>query len=203
MIGEDGTKHLNRVFYERYLEHGLVEIYLGILFISFLLFYIPGFYILAAYPFMFMGFIGPYLWKKIIAPRLGYVKWGGLGSGKSNKLAILLFAITAAFFIFIFILIINGPRYPSDWEIEMHLIIIGIVGLTICSITGFISGVQRFYYYGIVTLLIFNMAHLFNASAILSFVILGIFFLVVGFYLLIRFLKNHPVIELEGEDGDQ
>lgn len=203
MSGEDEIKHLNRVFYDRYLEHGLVEIYLGIFFISFLLTYISGYGFLVGYPLMFMGFLGPSLWRKFIAPRLGYVKWGGLGSGKSNKLIIFLFVVMVAFFTFLFILITMGPRYPSEWELEMHLIIIGIVGLILCTIVGFITRVTRYYFYGMVTILTFNMAHIFDVSATLSFVILGIFFLVIGLYLLIRFLKNHPVIELEGEDGDQ
>jgi len=199
-------RQFDKVLYEKYLDHGLIDIGLGLMFVSIFFAWIfegPMSLFIIVLPILFMSSFGSLLWQKVISPRLGYVKWGGLSSGKMNKLAVLLVSIVAPFFILAIILVVfYNNSTPSDWLIEMHLIIIGTLCLIIFSITGFITGIQRFYFYGVGAIFIFNMAHLLNTSAYLSFGILGIIILVIGIYLLIQFLKNHPVLGLEGDDVD-
>jgi hypothetical protein len=204
MREETDLEHLDRVLYQKYLENGLIELFLGFFIISIFIADIINSAFIFALSVPLCVAYGPKLWKKIITPRLGYVKFGGPGSGKMNKLTILLTAIVVVFFLFSIILAVFFNHWiPSDWILQMYVIIIGIVCLTIFSIVGFITGVHRFYFYGTISILLFNIAHLFSISVFLCFGIIGIIILVTGVILLIRFLKDHPVLDLEGEDVGQ
>jgi hypothetical protein len=200
-FNENGDiRQFKRVLYQKYLEHGLVDIYIGIFIISIFLADFIGTGLIISTTALIIGFSGPYVWTKIIEPRLGFIKFGDLKSGKTNKLVFLFIIIIIVTCLFAIILIFIGPTTPSDWEINMQLIIIGVVSLTVFSIVGFFSGVPRFYFYGMGALLIFNIGYLLNTSAFLCFVTLGIIVLLKGTHLLIRFLRNHPVRDLEDED---
>jgi hypothetical protein len=203
MVEDADPSELEKILLRKYLDHGLVDLTVGIFFISIL---IAGIVdsswssLFVSTPLIIMGSLGPLLWKKIVTPRLGYVKWGKIGSGRANRPAVLLYVITGVFFTFAVVVALSDPRYPSDREIELHRIIIGILCLLIFSITGLVTGVSRFHYYGVAAVSIFIVAHLMDASAFSSFGTLGIIIFINGALLLERFLREHPILDAEGED---
>jgi hypothetical protein len=191
-------QQLKRILYQRYLEHGLVDIYIGVFSLTI---YIAGFIGPLVFSIhSFGGLFGYSLWRKIILPRLGYVNWGGIQGFKRNSLqmySLFVFAISAVFAV---ALIFIGPTYPSDWQVENYRIILGIICLVLFSIPGLLSGVQRFYFYGTIALVIFNFSQLFDISVEICFAVVGIILLANGFGLFLRFLKTHPTRSLEGVD---
>ena len=85
------------------------------------------------------------------------------------------------------------------------LIIIGVVGAGIFAISGFGTGIHRFYGYGLITLVIFVFSHFFAISLFWPVMILSIVITVNGSVLLVRFVRKYPkeegeMIDVETEE---
>lgn len=189
---------------------------IGDITIGFLLMCLGGQFYLDSPAFLFFmimaGPVAVMLKKKITYPRIGYYKFtpgntsGGNSAGKTALLFCLIGMIAAG------IAKAVGISFPDI--IEQHLVIsIGVVLSVFASLIAYKTGIRRVYLYALAGLLIFIDLHfsgllhstdkvsLLHALGIYSF-ILGIVVTVTGIILLIRFIRNYPIEELEAEPQD-
>jgi hypothetical protein len=200
-LSQSNLREIEKRTYMSYHQDGLLDIFIGmyILLLGF------GIYMLTTndfttwfiFPAIFPAIITP-LWisakKKITMPRIGYVKFGTKGA---NKLTIIfigfLVAGLGAFMAFSF-------ASNQGWAISLRnliipniMIILGTAIVLTSSLFAYIMGLNRLYFYGILSLMLFIAGYLIAVQMAYVIMIIGIVLLLTGSYLLNRFIRKYPL----------
>lgn len=166
--------------------------------------------------FLFIGFLIPYLIRKyIILPRKGRVKIEKINKRNQNIIIIVFFLIP---FLIPFIgvtasiisVLIFDPKYidfaldPIALEVLLN-VIFELAFIAFLVVIAYLTKFIRLYYYALISggiILVSALFELFLVSietlVAWIFLVLGSCVVLVGLYLLIRFLKQHPFTK-----GDQ
>lgn len=201
MAKEINLKEIERKAYMSYHQDGLVDVFGGLYILGFGL----GIFMQIIWDFSF-GVIIPAIlittvlpiWiaakRKITMPRIGYVNFGTRGA---NKLTIVFIGTMVAglfaFFAFTFATSQNGLRVWLDLIFQNGMLVVGFGSLAICALFGYTMGLKRLYAYGLLaafSLIIGHFLEIFFAHIIIA---LGTTVIVVGFILLINFVKKYPL----------
>ncbi len=128
--------------------------------------------------------------KSFTVSRLGYVEFSPKRTRKTK-------AIFAMFLIVNIIAFIAGSialvsREFTAFLFAHFLIILGFIGWLLFSLVAYLSNVQRFYVYGILTAVLFILSFYLNIAFYKPILAMGAVILVTGIALLIRFLRKYP-----------
>jgi hypothetical protein len=199
MTGKIDLKRLERKAYLSYHKDGLVDLFLGFAAITFGLFALTEMVVILAGSVVI--WLSVYIAAKrlITVPRIGIVEFS---PERKSKLFTLLW-------ILVLVQILSVCVSLLAWMIPLvatliilnHMIIIGLVGAGIFSIIAYMSDIQRFYWYGIVTLVAFLGSYFFNFTFYLPMMAVGILITATGLVLLVRFIQTYPISK-EGEAAD-
>lgn len=201
MAKEINLKEIERKAYMSYHQDGLMDVFGGLYILGFGL----GIFMQIIWDFSF-GVIIPAIlittvlpiWiaakRKITMPRIGYVNFGTRGA---NKLTIVFIGTMVAglfaFFAFTFATSQNGLRVWLDLIFQNGMLVVGFGSLAVCALFGYTMGLKRLYAYGLLaafSLIIGHFLEIFFAHIIIA---LGTTVIVVGFILLINFVKKYPL----------
>lgn len=198
MTKASDTRSSEAEAYMLYPNDGLADLYVGLMIMLFGLFlwvempWMPAIFVAAFIP------LWPSLKKSIVEPRLDQLDWS---SGETERqrlvlggLVIVGLVVMAVGMLFAFLLSRSGlPVWLDSFLSDYTLIVIGAVGALVWSAVGALSGVNRFYAYGGLTLLAFYVVNQTALSLPLGIAALGAIIMVVGGAVLIRFLIKYPV----------
>ena len=201
MTKEPNLKEITKRTYMSYHQDGLLDIFAGLYILAFGL----GIIMQLLWDFSF-GVIMPGIliatvlpiWiaakRKITLPRIGFVSFGIRGANKLTAIFLgIIMAGLGALFAFTFATSQGPSRQWLDLIIQNGMIIIGLGTLGVCSLFGYSMGLKRLYAYGLlaaITLIIGHSSGIFFAYILAA---LGITVMVVGFALLISFVKKYPL----------
>lgn len=199
---EPNLKEIERKAYMSYHQDGLLDIFAGLYILGFGLgifmdlvldfgmgiIIIPGGLIAVAFP----------IWiavkRKITMPRIGFVNFGIRGGSRLMAIFIGL-AVVGLGLALVFPLATfgSGSRQWLDLIFQNGMLIVGFGSLAVCILFGYSMGIKRLYAYGLlsmITLVIGHFVGIFFAYIIMA---LGTTVMVVGFALLINFVKKYPL----------
>ncbi|MGW8144944.1 MAG: hypothetical protein ACWGN2_11150 [Anaerolineales bacterium] len=197
MSQERDFKKLQQRTYASYHQDGLIDMIVG--------WAITGFGINMALDnsaFLFLSWLPIILYvpikNRVTIPRIGYVKF----SSKNSLILGILLAILLVLLLGIFILLIAGPNLIpaqiSEWFREYYLLLFGgLVGLGF-AYTALATGITRFYAYAVMLVLVFAMGIWLNVPDPIYVLTAGLFILVAGIMLMVRFLRKYPVVNEGG-----
>lgn len=201
MTKEPNLKEIERRAYMSYHQDGLMDIFAGLYILGFGL----GIFMQILWDFSF-GIIMPAIlittvipiWvaakRKITMPRIGFVNFGTRGANK--LIAVFTGTMVAglfAFFAFTFATSQSGLRVWMDLIIQNGMLIVALGSLVICTLFGYTMGLRRLYAYGLlagISLVIGHFVGIFFAYIIIE---LGTIVMVMGFVLLINFIRKYPL----------
>jgi len=130
--------------------------------------------------------------RRITMPRIGFVKFG-VQSG-IKFMAVLLGVMLVGLGVFFALTLFQGGRpLWLDVILQYGLIAVGIVALAICSLFGYIAGINRLYAYGLLALLVLGVGHFMGIFFAYLLLPLGIAVMVTGLYLLTAFVRKYPL----------
>jgi hypothetical protein len=151
--------------------------------------------------------------KSISAPRIGIVK----NLRSKAKIAIITILVCFVFLTLALVVIthissrsspalteVNSIQTESDYSAD---IILGVVVIVIFSLIGFAFGIRRSHLYGVLigggNLVSTFLRHEYGYSYNLPLVLAALTIILIGAYLLLRFVRNYPVASDEGAYADQ
>ncbi len=94
-------------------------------------------------------------------------------------------------------------RELVEFFIEHSTIILGISGAAIAGLVGYLSELNRFRAYGLVTLAIFPSAYFLKAPFYIPLLTISIIILISGLFYFINFLRNNPKIRGDELDDEE
>jgi MFS family permease len=195
-------KQFEKMLYRSYHEDGLIDIFVGSWLITMTIGFVYDLFIIPAiYPALSIP-----MWRdaknRITAPRTGLVKFGDLGSRGQNKMQLLVMIIIAVFSVAGLILIVTtGPPGAPEWLGDNFNLVMGAVGLTIFVAFASMSGIKRFYGYGLATLIIMAVGQFLGISWYVCTAPVGIIMVAYGLITLGVYMRDHPVASKEVPDA--
>lgn len=195
-------KLFEKTLYRSYHEDGLIDIFVGSWLVALTVGFVLDMFLI---PAIFPALAIP-VWRdaknRITAPRTGLVNFGGLGSRGQNKMQLLVMVIIAIFSITgLILLVVTGPSGAPDWLGDNFNLILGAAGLAIFVAFARMSGIERFYGYGIATLIILAGGYFLDIPWYVSTAPIGILMIAYGIVTLGIYLQNHPVAPKEVPDA--
>ena len=193
-------KALERKAYLSYHGDGILDLYLGfcVIWISILIVILPEFFVFLIGSFV--ALVPAYTSTKnsFTVPRLGYVEFSPKRVGKTKRL---MFAINILGFIGVALGMLAwlNPAARS-LLITYHLILLGSGGAAVFLLAALLTGVQRFYGYGVIVFGGFVIAHIFVLSILVPILALGLIMIILGGILLFRFTRKYPKTEEDEAD---
>jgi hypothetical protein len=198
---EPNLKEIERRAYMSYHQDGLLDIFAGLYILGFGL----GIMMDILWEFGF-GVIMPAIlivtvlpiWiaakRKITMPRIGFVNFGTRGANKLTAVFIgTMVAGLGAFFAFTFATSQSGLRQWLDLIVQNGMLIVGFGTLVVCALFGYAMGLKRLYAYGLLAVIVLAIGHFMGIFFAYIITALGITVMVVGFALLIGFVRKYPL----------
>lgn len=189
MVTKIDLKKIERKAFTSFHQDGLIEIFIGFVFILY------GSVLLAGKA----GFIGlcwmPALlivpFKKVITvPRMGYVTFRTSRKIKMTKLALVIF-IVGAFTLLLILLNYKGQGL-NHWINNNLILLIGLFVAVPPLVGAYSLGIKRFYFYSVLLAGVFFIEHFFVGSFPYNALIFGLFLFISGAFVLFLFLKKYP-----------
>ena len=199
---EPNLKEIERKAYMSYHQDGLLDIFAGLyilgfgfgIFIDIVLDFglgaiiIPGGFIALALPIWFAAK------RKITMPRIGFVNFGIRGGNKLMAIFIGLAVLGLAFaLVFPLATSSSGYRHWLDLIFQNGMLIVGFGSLVVCVLLGYSMGLKRLYAYGLLAIIALVIGHFIGIFFAYILMALGTTVKVVGFALLIGFIKKYPL----------
>ena len=187
---------LRRRAYLEYHKDGILDILIGLCVIGFGLNMLTDSSALLILSWMPIIFYVP-LKNRITVPRFGYVRFDSDRSRSVRaSMGILSGVLMLGLFIGIYVFTV-GDKIPPAFEVilqKYHMLVLG--GLASLALVGAaaVTGLKRLYVYAALTLTIIIVGIEFGISTPFYVIAIGAIMLLIGLWLLIRFLRNHPVI---------
>ncbi|MBU0493873.1 MAG: hypothetical protein KKA73_28255 [Chloroflexi bacterium] len=191
-------KELERRAFLSYHQDGLLDIFVGFVIVLFGSGLGSGkpWHMVVFYPVFMLMWAGAK--KAVTIPRMGYVKFGPVRVAAAQKagvilgLALLLTVLPGSLLAFGYI---SLPPEWLAWLAEYFLLALGVVGAGLFGLAAFLLGIRRLYAYAVLTLTISVVGYLLMPSEPALFVMLaGGVILLVGLVLLVRFMRQYPVL---------
>jgi hypothetical protein len=195
-------KEIERKAYTSYHQDGLVDVFAGLLILSFGLWLILG-----------MVWIGWILWFVAISayaaakraftiPRIGFVRFSPYRVKALQTIAVIVFSLTALLGVVAFMQVEGGGApFWLLFAIENHMLVIGSsVAASLC-VVGYTFRIKRMYAYAVLTLVLFVTGHFLYYSLHYYLILSGTLILLFGLALLIRFIRRYP-LSTTGSMGD-
>jgi hypothetical protein len=198
MTEKINLKKIERKTYMFYHQDGLIDLLIGsgILFaiLCFLteMIWLSGAFVIFAVP------LYTYVRQKITAPRVGLVKFGQKGQHKT--LFILLILIGNIFLLFVLGLFLyrnNIPLWIKESLTVYPSLIIGGIACILTLLTALISGIKRFYFYGLAILISYMIGQIISIDLLIASTIVGIIFLLTGIIKVLNFIQKYPLPDRE------
>jgi hypothetical protein len=190
---EIDLKEIERKAYLSYHQDGLADLFLGLaaVYIAAVFWFVPDIF------FVFTAAIGVWMFlylgakKGLTVPRLGYVEFS---SQRQTKVMLIVGYVTLLNIIFFGLAIYAWLIDPSFFLlIEANgLLVIGVILASVFLVVGHGTGIQRFYIYGLITLIAFSAGQIFLLHVALPVLVLGVVMVSVGSILLFRFIRKYP-----------
>jgi hypothetical protein len=199
-------KELERKAYLSYHQDGILDTFIGF---SILLF---GMWMLADMAYLAGAFVAIFtpiyaqVKKQITVPRLGYVKFASSRTAKSKRTVLLLVIAGVLAFIpgvLLFITTESGILAPIQLLIEYGMIVIGVAGMVLLAAVAYISEIGRLYVYSALFFAMFAGGYFLSIPFVYYIMMFGAVIMLVGLYLLIRFLHAYPLPVGEVPDDRQ
>ena len=197
-------KEIERRAYLSYYGDGLLDIFVGLVIMS-IPFHIitdtiwmSGIMIAALLPMWAAG-------KKLItAPRMGVVKFGPARTGSLIRMyAAVVVGLFITFLAGLGVFLATENTAPPwldltlGWLVENSLLALGFVSLAVLSFGAAMSGISRLYGYGLLGLITLAIGHFSGGSGALFTALWGALVILCGLFLLVRFIRQYPVVPEE------
>jgi hypothetical protein len=182
-------KQLEKKVYTSYHQDGLIEIFIGLVFLLYGIMMVTE-----NTPFIALSWMPALLIlpakKMITIPRIGIVRFKSTRKIKITKAAIVLL-ITGTFTLIIVLFFITNSTIKAFSE-NFLVFIIGAV-VSVPSLVGAILlNIKRYFIYAFLSFWMFGLEGFFQGSAPYNFLSFGIILLVVGTFVLFTFINKHP-----------
>lgn len=195
-------KEIERKAYLSYHQDGLLDVFIGLtaLFLASFLWLAPDMliYLMGTMFVWMLLYIAAK--KSVTVPRLGYVEFSKERNTKSSVILLYVVALNIVAFVITMLAWINPSIFTDIIEPNGYLII-GAAVASIFVVIAYGTGIQRFYAYGVVTLLAFSLTQFLFLPFYLPILSLGIVMLIAGAVLLYKFVRKYPK-ESVGEEPD-
>jgi hypothetical protein len=196
MASRPELKQIERKAYLSYHEDGLVDIGLGLVFLTFGLVTLSGKSLFSSLCWMPALLIAP-MKRMITVPRMGMVKFGASGRMRKAKIALLVSCGAVLLFILAAVRLESPPM--DQWMHRYFLIMIGILLVAFPFFGALGLGVRRFYGYAALFAAGFTIAYFHRDTLGAAFTAFGGILIFMGTAVLIGFLKKYP-LPVRGED---
>ena len=188
---------LARKAYLSYHQDGLLDLLIGWGVLAFGLMLATDSSVWALMGWLPIVFYVP-LKNRFTVPRLGYVKFKNDQNKIATGVLVIVLLIISVLGIALFLFADSAPSSITLWIRDNSLLFYGLVGAFGFGLTGLGSGIRRILGYSLLSLLIMLGGHLLGVQEFLPFLLLGGVILVVGLFMLTRFLRKYP-LSSEGE----
>ena len=190
-------KELEKKAFTSYHQDGLIDIGIGLFVLSLVvgmvsgMIWLPAVLCPAAYSVWFVAK------KSITVPRVGYVKFGPERYLQLRKLMVsgvvaLSVIVLVSMGMYIGTVTKSIPPWVNTLLIDYIEVVIGVVGAALFVVVASSLGINRFYAYAAITLIIFTGGHLLTAHGPYLLGVVGSLILTGGVVVLIQFLRNYP-----------
>ncbi len=196
MASRPELKQIERKAYLSYHEDGLVDIGLGLVFLTFGLVALSGKSLFSSLCWMPALLIAP-MKRLITVPRMGMVKFGASNKMRRVKIALLLSCAAVLLFILAAVRLESPPM--DQWMHRYFLILIGTLLVAFPFFGALGLGVRRFYGYAALFAAGFAVIQLHRETLGAVFTAFGGVLILAGAAVLIGFLKKYP-LPVRGED---
>lgn len=192
-------QELSRQSYREFHQDGILDILVGISLVGFGLWLELDIVLFAFTCWLSVGFYKE--WKnRLTIPRFGFVRF------EKDRVQIILGILAA----FVITLLLLGARFlileRSDPNQALaaflrknHPYIMSSIGAILMIAFGIWRGLNRFLAYGLIFLCILGTFFLAEFPGQLALLVMGGSMLVVGLFLMARFIRNQPLLDLEGD----
>ncbi|MBI9047310.1 MAG: hypothetical protein JEZ06_22675 [Anaerolineaceae bacterium] len=195
-------KQLERNIFISYHQDGLVDIFVGLVMLTFSLGMLWGF---AAFSGAIVV-LGTPIWmlmkRKITIPRIGFVRF----SNKRTKplAAFLVIGLLVLFFFFVLGFFSASVAESGFFNlIEQHyMIMIAMIFAIPFFFLGSFLGIPRMYVYCVATIMLVTLGSISQMTDWLPLLSAGTLVFTWGLITMIRFIKNNPVINTEFGNGE-
>ncbi|MGW8181171.1 MAG: hypothetical protein ACWGQW_20770 [bacterium] len=186
------TKEIERKAYFNYHKDGILDIYLGISMAMFTVSFISP-----TYSMVWMIALLPVFYRdskrRYTFPRLGYVKFSEGTSKRSTTLAMALASLSLVGGLLVFF---SGFPNNYNWMVPFienwKLVAAGGLFITL-SLFGYVSKINRLYYYGALSLILFGAGAIIPLPGYIVLPTLGGIITLSGIYHLYRFTQEYPL----------
>ena len=203
MTNNIDLKEVERKIFTSYFHDGMWDLYGGLVLLGFGLTMLTDLdYLIVA--FVAVAMVPLLIRKRIVIPRLGFVKFSPERQAKTkkSKLAAMITLTFTALLGMVFFILFSTNTMPQWLEIWMHdyfLVFFGGMIAVMVTVAAFLVSVKRFYAYALLVFLAFLIASILRPHDIegLPITVVGGLVLLLGTVMLIRFLRNNPLSKEE------
>jgi hypothetical protein len=189
--------------YLQYHGDGLVDILIGLWAVGFgVWMLVENVVFIALLPIFFVPSWRS-LKKSITAPRMHHINFTPDPNARRNLMAIMLVGVLALALLMVLGLVVfwgqstgNAPPWllaAVAWLREHATLAFGLFGATLLGVSALIFGLNRFYAYALLTIIISAAGYLLGVPLWVTVVLAGAMLSLSGTILLIRFLHRYPV----------
>jgi hypothetical protein len=179
-----------------YHQDGILDIFIGFSILLFGLWILADMAYLAGASVAIFTPIYAQMKKQITVPRLGYVKFAPPRIAKAKKTVLCLVVAGVLSLIpsvLLFMTTERGIQAPIQFLIEYGMIVIGVAGMVLLAVVAYLSDIRRLYAYSGLFFAIFISGYFLSIPFFYYLVTLGSVILLVGLYMLTRFLRTYPL----------
>ncbi|MFX0169530.1 MAG: hypothetical protein ACFE89_09290 [Candidatus Hodarchaeota archaeon] len=185
-------KALERQAYLTYHGDGIIDLFLGfvIVWLSVLAVILPEFFIFLVGSFVALFPSYTSAKKSFTIPRMGYVEFSATRQWKTKQLFVVINLVT----VMGVVLGLLAWLVPlvSAFIVTYFLLILGGAGGGVFLLIAYVTGIKRFYGYGLAIFSGFVIAFLFSLSVLIPLCSLGAIMITYGSVLLYRFTRKYP-----------
>jgi hypothetical protein len=189
--------------YLQYAGDGLVDILIGLWAVGFgLWMLVENVVFIALLPIFFV----PSWWsvkRSITAPRMHVINFTPAPNARRNLMGIMLVGVLALALLMVLGLVVfwgqstgNAPPWllaALAWLREHATLAFGLFGATLLGVSALIFGLNRFYAYALLTVIISAAGYLLGVPLWVTVVLVGAMMSLSGTIILLRFLNRYPV----------
>jgi len=183
-------KQLEKNIFLSYFQDGVIDITVGLLFLFNGLMMAIGKVQFAGLGVMFILLIVP-LKKLFIFPRTGYVKFHITRQRKIQRSAIGFYVGGIAGFLAALFMV--HKHFQTSLVNDYAFTLMGLIIALLPTAGAVITGIKRFYIYGLLILTVFAIEDFTHSTAPAGFITFGSIMLVTGIFYLANFIKKYPV----------
>jgi len=203
---ETDLKELEKKAYRDFQQDGLMEVMMGLILMTFGGFFystVFAFYILLI---VFSGKIVEFVRRRYTYPRIGFVKFHRVNP-KDALTGVFLFEFAVIVIIFTLISLFGNVKDYSSW-VNWAPLFFGMIMVGPFAHAASRSGSVRYTGYAILSVILgifFSLVEFGSGCTglILYLVLIGVFLVLSGLVIFIRFLRKYPLPETEVRDGSK